>query len=827
MKTTKRVEFVKKIRSLPGKVKFAAVGSGVTWTYFEGPDAKSAVVHEDQTLFKGICTTANNKTKFLIRGGELKVFKEKVIATELKANEYEVKAASAEEAQRLHVVETQLASAEQALEKLAKDTEPGKIAWALYEKVLEHVDDGNATAAENDLGTFLGVLPKAGKQQPPQPPPKLTPQQKPQLPEVQQPQSSTKPQPPPKLTPQQQEAIRAMKEGRHEAVKEVEKDVQSEFDAVVSQHKSAQIEDDDRPEPPLKPDVLKALSAVPKSPVEAKAAAEARLKKEEEDFDDKKAEKHTGEKIKKIEKAIAKQEKEQASDKATELAKNKTLENISDIGKQALELDFLDGTPKVEKKEEKKEKSAIEEQQALEKEMKSLDKLNGLLSAAGDVGKADMGVSKTVAKNLSSASAASSADIAADSGNVLSSGTALGTNLANAFTSFQAYFNTKDPAVESQCLDAGIRALGAAATSLLNLAKGALQIADQCGATEVAGAVPILGLVAVLPTLLEEIYDLQDAARRVKKQRKICQQVKDNPALKTTLEGLMDRDMQEISKGMARICLDCTKIAGHAVTLAGPAAAAGPALNGIAIVGKVLVKAGGTTKDFYDAHKANKSDKKLEKLEKEGGSAEDKDHQASKVIQTRPQLAAQILIDQAVLEIQAGVTKGPASKALMSFGIEEDQIKCGVGEGEDQTVNIRNMRQLMLLKLNAEDKQGDTLMQKMDKVEDYLSFGVKHEELKKYNKAKDLIGSVYGGKDDRGRLNLFFKNIKTDDVEEKKKTLLAVVEKLLKEDTSLDPQIKEKLQDPEVREKLNKAKDKLQPNPMEKKDRVLRKLNPF
>jgi hypothetical protein len=122
----------------------------------------------------------------------------------------------------------------------------------------------------------------------------------------------------------------------------------------------------------------------------------------------------------------------------------------------------------------------------------------------------------------------------------------------------------------------------------------------------------------------------------------------------------------------------------------------------------------------------------------------------------------------------------------------------------------------MLYKLNVKDKQPETMMQKMDSVEDYLSFRSKPAELVTYNEAKNLIGAIKGGKEKRSGANVVWKNIKTEDVEDKKKKLLAQVEVLLAN--------QDLVKDEKVKGNLEKAKDLLKPNPTAKEDKVLRNI---
>jgi hypothetical protein len=159
MKTKKPAEFFQRVRGINGNVKFAVVGSGTSWTYYEGNDVKTAAAGDAQTFFKGSCRTSGNKTKFLVRGGEATVFKQKVIGQQLQTSQYEVKTVSDEEDERLEAVRTRLQGAvTAAIAKLPKDQEPGRSAWATYDSVLSHLEDGDIKGAETGLATLVQQL---------------------------------------------------------------------------------------------------------------------------------------------------------------------------------------------------------------------------------------------------------------------------------------------------------------------------------------------------------------------------------------------------------------------------------------------------------------------------------------------------------------------------------------------------------------------------------------------------------------------------------------------------------------------------------------------
>lgn len=164
------------------------------------------------------------------------------------------------------------------------------------------------------------------------------------------------------------------------------------------------------------------------------------------------------------------------------------------------------------------------------------------------------------------------------------------------------------------------------------------------------------------------------------------------------------------------------------------------------------------------------------------GPLEAQHRNARKLMGKDPQVAAQTLLDQALRE---GGPGGPAFAVLKSFGIEEAQIYAGPKDGDDQLANNREMRQKILYELGADDETAKTLTQAVsdakDSVKGYLSVRSKHAELGDYMKAKNLL--QHGGDAKRGKgwekLWQLKMDLLTDDIEEKKETLLGHVEHLV------------------------------------------------
>jgi hypothetical protein len=363
-------------------------------------------------------------------------------------------------------------------------------------------------------------------------------------------------------------------------------------------------------------------------------------------------------------------------------------------------------------------------------------------------------------------------------------------------------------------------------------------------------------------------------AKQEKVHLKLEKQIKDGDDTQLTLEALVSsfiaRDGGNVAKGIAKITLDFTKIAGHGVTAGGITGPIGVALVAIGSAGKLVISGATKIEELVDANRARLRRKKLQptlkaqdgwkairkqkpdapqnvelgaaldllaKVERgtpahtaalervakaaegvktvnanapevvayakqliqqaaqekdswEGADEEDENEgeaatedpnqrNARKLIRRDPQMAAQMLIDQAMRE---GGPGGPAFRVLKSFGIKETQV-FGGADGDDRLANIREIRQKVLHKMGASDETAQTMSQTLrgakDTVTGYLAMPSKMDEMEDYAKAKDML--VHGARKKRGpgwRLKM---NLLTDDIEEKKETLLLQVDHLLKE----------------------------------------------
>jgi hypothetical protein len=87
LKTKKSDEFVKHALKRT-KTKFAVVGSGTTWTFYEGSDLAKATASKGETMIKATAQKAQTALKMLVVGGtpEVTTFKTRVFAAQLKAD---------------------------------------------------------------------------------------------------------------------------------------------------------------------------------------------------------------------------------------------------------------------------------------------------------------------------------------------------------------------------------------------------------------------------------------------------------------------------------------------------------------------------------------------------------------------------------------------------------------------------------------------------------------------------------------------------------------------------------------------------------------------
>lgn len=86
MKTKKSDEFIKQIQKRP-RTKFAVVGKGTSWTFYEGADLAKATATKEESFIRATCQRGP-VLKLLVVGAtpEINVLKSRVFAAQLKAN---------------------------------------------------------------------------------------------------------------------------------------------------------------------------------------------------------------------------------------------------------------------------------------------------------------------------------------------------------------------------------------------------------------------------------------------------------------------------------------------------------------------------------------------------------------------------------------------------------------------------------------------------------------------------------------------------------------------------------------------------------------------
>lgn len=533
-----------------------------------------------------------------------------------------------------------------------------------------------------------------------------------------------------------------------------------------------------------------------------------------------------------------------------------------------------------------------------------LKKVDPVFKGAGAAGVLDAALAKGVGATLDAGNQGD--DIASAAGLLTASTAALASSMNDGWRAYKLWSKTEG-AARAQHAEEMSQALGAFAGNLLNMGKASATVAKHANAAEAASAVPILGIVAAVPELIVELNQLRTAVERLARQEKIHAQFEkaiqggdtSQATLYTVVSSFIEQDAEAIGKGIARVALDATKIAGHGVTLGGITGPIGVALVGIGSAGKLVISAADGAKDLVDAHGANHRRKKLQptlhalrdlkdlvkgkpsdpaaqaliaalealaQVEKgtpahaaaldkltasaeafknahrhsteavayadtlagqaaqekaswaAGGDADQADplaqkkggtlspleaqhRDARKLMGKDPRLAAQTLLDQALRE---GGPGGPAFAVLKTFGIEESQVYGGAKDGDERLALNREMRQKILFELASDDETAKTLTQAMgeakDSVKGYFSVRSKHAELADYMEAKNLL--QVKGKSKRGKVWHIKMDLLTDDIEEKKETLLGYVEHLVAED-DIDPALAA-----QVRQLLAPRKDK-------------------
>lgn len=558
------------------------------------------------------------------------------------------------------------------------------------------------------------------------------------------------------------------------------------------------------------------------------------------------------------------------------------------------------------KKKDKDTQDANRIDQALDnkKADDELKKGAPVLKGTGAAGVLDAALAKGVGATLDAGNQGD--DIASAAGLLTSSTAAFANSMLDGYRAYKLRGKTEG-AARAQHTEEAAQAFGAAVGNLLNMGKASATVAKHANAAEAASAVPILGIVAAVPELIVELNQLRTAIARLARQEKIHAQLEkaieggdtSQATLYTVVSSFIEQDAEAIGKGIARVALDATKIAGHGVTLGGITGPIGVALVGIGSAGKLLISAADGAQDLVDAHGANHRRKKLQptlhalrdlkalvkgkpsdpeaqaliaalealaQVEKgtpahaaaldqltttaeafknahrnskeavayadtlagqaaqekaswaDGGVADQADplaqkkggalspleaqhRDARKLMGKDPRLAAQTLLDQALRE---GGPGGPAFAVLKTFGIEESQVYGGAKDGDERIALNREIRQKILFELASDDETAKTLTQTMgeakDSVKGYFAIRSKHAELEDYMKAKNLL--QVKGESKRGKGWQIKMDLLTDDIEEKKETLLGHVEHLVAEN-DIDPALAA-----QVRKLLAPRKDK-------------------
>ena len=355
-----------------------------------------------------------------------------------------------------------------------------------------------------------------------------------------------------------------------------------------------------------------------RSPSASVAEAQQHLLEEEEAFRRRK----TMKKSEKIKVSSSQQEAMQKAQEAKDEKAARKAQEKEERGDRGL-LDYLSsfGGKKEDKDaiaEEKKVQNRIDIAQALEKSDKEIEKFGnkpmGVLSA---LGKGDSIVAKEVGKTMSDA--VQGDDIGSAAGGVATSIAGVASSLVDAGRAFRLYSKTHG-AEKTVHLNEAKAALGGAFGNLVNLTRSSLVVAEHSGALEAGSAVPLLGIVAAVPTLMAEINDLRSAMTRLAKQQTVYfaiqKQIEDGNTSQETLFTLVSSfiatDTESIGKGLARVTLDFTKIAGHGVTAGGITGPIGVALVAVASAGKLAISGFEKVEGLVAANRANDRRKKLQ-----------------------------------------------------------------------------------------------------------------------------------------------------------------------------------------------------------------------
>ncbi|MEO8525390.1 MAG: hypothetical protein ABI460_11775, partial [Caldimonas sp.] len=404
-------------------------------------------------------------------------------------------------------------------------------------------------------------------------------------------------------------------------VKEAKADILLDLEDVLAEGGEGSEEEseaeDEKPGKYLAYDVPSVKKAA-LSPSDAVAGAQHSLDVEEEAFRRRK----TMKKSEKIKVSTSQQEAAEKAQKAKDAKKARKAQEKEERGDRGL-LDFLGsfGGKKEDKdatREEKAVQNRIDIAQALEKGDKEIKKFgNKPLGVLGALGKADTSIAKEVGKTLSDTNQGD--DIFSASGGVATSTAGVASSLVDAGRAFRLYRKTHG-AEKTVHLNETKAALGGAFGNLVNLTRSSLVVAEHSGALEAGSAVPLLGIIAAVPTLMAEINDLRSAMTRLAKQQSVYfaieKQIEDGntsqETLFTVVSSFIATDTEAIAKGLTRVTLDFTKIAGHGVTAGAITAPIGVALVAVAAAGKLALSGFEKVEDLVAANRANDRRKKLQ-----------------------------------------------------------------------------------------------------------------------------------------------------------------------------------------------------------------------
>jgi len=148
MKTKKIDEFIKLAQKRP-RTKFAVVGKGTTWTFYEGADLAKASASKGETLIAATAQRAQTALKMLVIGGtpELTLLKTKVFAAQLKTDAKAVtfKTVKAEDNAELDKLQAELDGS--LVEQV------GNLPGPAREAALPLLQEAQAAAGDGDLAT--------------------------------------------------------------------------------------------------------------------------------------------------------------------------------------------------------------------------------------------------------------------------------------------------------------------------------------------------------------------------------------------------------------------------------------------------------------------------------------------------------------------------------------------------------------------------------------------------------------------------------------------------------------------------------------------------